>query len=66
MKLRRVLFGVYCVVCASALTWPLYDVAGNRVEPFVLGVPFNLAWNVGWILLTSAVLLAYHVTRKRG
>jgi hypothetical protein len=28
----------------------------NRVQPYVLGLPFLLAWIVAWIVLTSAVL----------
>jgi hypothetical protein len=28
----------------------------NRTEPYVLGLPFLLAWIVGWIVLTSAIL----------
>ena len=43
----------------AALTWPVYDVVGNHVDPLVLGVPFSLAWIVGWALATFAVLSAY-------
>lgn len=28
----------------------------NRVEPFVLGMPFILFWIVLWVLLTSAIM----------
>lgn len=28
----------------------------NRVEPRIFGVPFLLAWILGWVLLTPAVL----------
>jgi len=28
----------------------------NRVQPFVLGLPFFLAWIIGWVLLTSLVM----------
>ena len=28
----------------------------NRVEPYVLGLPFLLAWIVGWIVMTAVVL----------
>jgi hypothetical protein len=28
----------------------------NRVEPFVLGMPFNMFWMVAWIFLTSIIL----------
>lgn len=28
----------------------------NRLEPTVLGLPFLLAWIVGWVLATSATM----------
>ena len=28
----------------------------NRVEPFVLGLPFILFWAVAWIVLTSVIM----------
>lgn len=28
----------------------------NRVTPFILGLPFLLAWIVAWILLTSLIM----------
>ncbi len=28
----------------------------NRVEPYVLGLPFLLAWIVVWVVLTSAIM----------
>ena len=28
----------------------------NRVEPFVLGMPFILFWIVSWVLLTSVIM----------
>jgi xanthosine utilization system XapX-like protein len=28
----------------------------NRVEPLVLGLPFVLAWIVGWVILGSALM----------
>jgi len=28
----------------------------NRVEPRIFGIPFLLAWIVGWVLLTPAFL----------
>ena len=28
----------------------------NRVEPFVLGMPFILFWIVLWVVLTSAIM----------
>ena len=28
----------------------------NRVEPFVLGLPFLLFWIVAWVVITSVVM----------
>ncbi|MEC5406344.1 DUF3311 domain-containing protein [Paraburkholderia sp. MPAMCS5] len=28
----------------------------NRVEPLVLGMPFVLAWIVGWVVLSSIIM----------
>jgi len=28
----------------------------NRVTPFILGMPFLLAWLVAWVLLTAAIM----------
>lgn len=66
MGIRDILFATYVVVGAAALTQPGYVLFGNRVEPFVLGLPFVLFWSVGWIALTFVVLALYHVTRRRG
>ena len=62
------LLAIYVICCAAALTWPLYDRLGNRIEPYVLGVPFSLAWVVGWVSFTFVVLVAYHSwsERRRG
>lgn len=65
--MRRALdigLGAYALVCILSLIWPGYAAIGNRVEPFVLGLPLSLAWNVGWALVTFGVLLAYHFLRQ--
>ena len=28
----------------------------NRVQPYVIGLPFLLFWIVAWVLLTSAIM----------
>ncbi len=37
----------------------------NTVEPFVLGMPFLLAWIVGWVLMSSAVMAIIGVLDRR-
>jgi Protein of unknown function (DUF3311) len=41
---------------------PLWD----RVEPRVLGMPFNMFWLLAWLVLTPALMsVAYRIERKR-
>jgi hypothetical protein len=46
------------------VTWPGYAWLGNRIEPYVLGLPFSLAWIIGWVLLSLAALVLYHSTSE--
>lgn len=62
-RLGDLLFGLYALICLSAITWPGYAWLGNRLRPFVLGLPFSLAWVVGWVLLSLVALVLYHGTR---
>jgi len=59
MRRRDVLLICYLALCASMLVWPGFAWIGNRVEPFVFGLPFALFWNVAWAVLTCLVLLIY-------
>ncbi len=64
MRPRRwphVMLAAWTALVLFALTWPGYDVLGNRVEPLVLGLPFCLAWIVGWSLATCGVLSVYYL-----
>ncbi len=45
---------------------PLLGILGgiifaNRVEPFVLGLPFILFWAVTWVVLTSVTMAVVYV-----
>jgi len=47
---------------AMCFTVPLWD----RIQPMLLGLPFNLAWLIGWIVLTPLCLWgAYRIERAR-
>lgn len=52
---------VYCVLCAGAVAWPLYPLLADRIRPFVFGLPFGFAWNVGWVVLTFLVVALFHL-----
>ena len=38
----------------------------NTIEPRVLGLPFILAWILGWVVLTPAFLYAIYRLEGRG
>ena len=38
------------------MTWPGATFF-NSFEPLILGLPFNLAWPAGWVLLGFVVLI---------
>ena len=61
-RLRHILFGLYVMLCLGAMTWPGYAWLGNSIEPYVLGLPFSLAWVVGWVLATLVALTVYNAT----
>jgi TRAP-type C4-dicarboxylate transport system permease small subunit len=63
-RLRDLLFASYVLCCVGALTWPGYEWLGNRIEPYVLGIPFSLAWVAGWVILSFVALGIYHLTDR--
>jgi hypothetical protein len=64
MRLRHVLLGGYFALATLGLIWPGYAWVGNRIAPFVLGLPMSFAYNLGWVVLTFAVLVAYDLSDK--
>ena len=56
----HVALAIYLVVALLALAWPGPDLIAGRVRPFVLGLPFAMAWNAGWVVLTFLSLALYH------
>jgi len=58
MAVKRPSFGAlvlglipFVMTCFSVSLW-------DRVDPMILGVPFNLAWLLAWIPLTSLCMWA--------
>ena len=41
---------------AMCFSVPLWD----RIDPLILGLPFNLAWLLGWIVLSSLCMRAVY------
>lgn len=49
----------FFAMCFSVSLW-------DRLDPFVLGLPFNLFWLCLWVILTPAVMAgAYFVEKDR-
>ena len=49
----------FSAMCLSVSLW-------DRIDPMVLGIPFNLFWLISWIVLTSACMrAAYRVETAR-
>jgi hypothetical protein len=50
----------YLAMCFSVALW-------DRIQPMILGLPFNLFWLILWILLTPCCLWgAYRLDSKPG
>ncbi|GEM_PF-5225715 len=62
---RDRLLVLFLLVCLGSLCWPGCKYFAGRVEPMVLGIPFSLAFVVGWAIASFFALLAYDVSRPR-
>ena len=49
----------FLAMCLSVSLW-------DRVDPMILGIPFNLSWLIAWIVLSTLCLwAAYRVEAAR-
>lgn len=51
----------FAAMCFSVSLW-------DRVDPMVLGIPFNMFWLIGWIVITTLCMWAAYrleVTRDK-
>jgi hypothetical protein len=51
-KKRGIFWFVWFLICGLMMVWPVYQVLGNRIYPFVLGLPFCFFW-----IILSVVLI---------
>ena len=58
-KLALILAAIPFITLAFAL--PLV----NRIYPLVLGLPFILAWILGWVILTPPILWAAYLLERK-
>ena len=56
MPRRHKLLLLVVLLTLLAETWPGYLVA-DRLEPYILGLPFDFAWLVLWIAVVFVALL---------
>ena len=62
----HVALAIWVALVTALLIWPAYDLLGNRVEPYVFGLPLAFAWNAILAVATFAVLSAYYfLTEER-
>ena len=60
-SLAALLLGLipFVAMCFSVALW-------DRIDPMILGVPFNLAWLICWIVLSTLCMgAAYRVEAAR-
>ena len=51
-------FFVFSILILVLLIFPIYSV-GNRVDPFIFGIPFSLFWIVSCILIQFVGILFF-------
>lgn len=63
----HVALALWAALVLCAVTEPGHTRFAQRLEPFILGLPFPLAWVVGWTVASFLVFLAYdmQVNRRR-
>ncbi len=64
LKAARALTVVYLALMTIFVTWPgLLPFA--RIEPFILGLPFSMAWIAGWVAGSVVVLYLLDRVERR-
>jgi len=64
LRTARILAGTYFTLFSLAVTWPGL-VPFARIRPFVLGLPFSLAWIAAWIAGSVVVLYLLDLVERR-
>ncbi len=58
-------FALFTVAMVAVMIFPLFAL-GNRVEPMILGLPFSMAWVVGWIVVEFVALIGFFLYEHGG
>ena len=64
LKTARALTVAYLVLMTIFVTWPGF-LPFARIEPLILGLPFSMAWIVGWVVGVVLVLYLLDRVEKR-
>jgi hypothetical protein len=64
LRTARLLVAVYFTLALIAVTWPGL-VPFARIRPFVLGLPFSMAWIAAWIAGSVVVLFLLDRVERR-
>ena len=51
-------FFLFSILILALLIFPIYSI-GNRVDPFIFGIPFSLFWIVSCILIQFVGILFF-------
>lgn len=60
---RRITWA-YHLIFAAAVTWPVQTLV-NTPDPFIIGLPRQMAWAAGWVLGSLLVLWRLDAARTR-
>ena len=55
LKTARALTVAYLLLAMICVTWPGF-LPFARIEPFIFGLPFGMAWIAGWVAGVVVVL----------
>lgn len=64
LRTARALTGLYFGLMLVCVTWPGM-IPFSRVRPFILGLPFSMAWLGAWISGSVVVLVLLDRVEKR-
>ena len=62
MSLRQALLAAFALLCAAALSWPLYPTALSGRPLLTGGIPTALWWVIGWVVASFVALAAYELS----
>jgi predicted membrane channel-forming protein YqfA (hemolysin III family) len=54
----------FFLLFAVMVVWPAFTLF-NRVEPLILGLPFNMAWVAIWLVASIGILYLVDRARRR-